>query len=174
MPSGGFMRLRTRSPRCRARPRTEPTPTAARCRPTCRCSWRRPAASTRRWESGGPQQHPGLIRIIELKKNCLSLSERNKTKLSQCFLRNKSCVFLSWAAHVGCFSSAGLQEALLFWGLKTEQVFLDSLWWWVYLNEEHFALFASVIKGSRRNEQTPFYKSSEVEADWRRAETLEV
>lgn len=51
LPAGGIMLLRTRSPHCRARPRTEPTPTAARSRPTCRCSWRPPVGSTHRWDS---------------------------------------------------------------------------------------------------------------------------
>lgn len=48
LPAGGIMLLRTRSQHCRARPRTEPTPTAARSRPTCRCSWRQLVASTHR------------------------------------------------------------------------------------------------------------------------------
>lgn len=49
--AGGIMPLRTRLPPCKVRPRTAPTPTAARSRLTYLCSWRRPAASTLRWVS---------------------------------------------------------------------------------------------------------------------------
>lgn len=48
VPTGGTMLSRTRSPRCRVRPRTEPTPTAARSRPTCHSFWRLPVVSTHR------------------------------------------------------------------------------------------------------------------------------
>lgn len=53
----GIMPLRTRSPLCRVRPRTAPTPTAARSRPTCRCFWRQPAASTLRLAHGSPAEN---------------------------------------------------------------------------------------------------------------------
>lgn len=59
--AGGIMRLRTRSPRCRARPRTEPTPTAAKSRPTCPCSWRQRVASTHRWDAGRFRSDDGLV-----------------------------------------------------------------------------------------------------------------
>lgn len=52
LPAGGITLSRTRSPHCRARPRTEPTPTAVRSRPICRCFWRQLVAFTHRWESG--------------------------------------------------------------------------------------------------------------------------
>lgn len=46
---GGTTLSRTRSPPCKAKPRTGPTPIGVRCRPICPCSWRRPAVSTLRW-----------------------------------------------------------------------------------------------------------------------------
>lgn len=47
--AAGTMPLRTRSPHCRARPRTGPTPIAAKSRPTCPCFWKQRVASTLRY-----------------------------------------------------------------------------------------------------------------------------
>lgn len=63
--AAGTMPSRTRSPHCRARPRTGPTPTAARSRPTCPCFWKQPVASTLRYLPPTPPCAAAVSRVCE-------------------------------------------------------------------------------------------------------------